>query len=123
MSGVSDGHMPLCERFQELGLFEDGWLDGEGLAPRGAVLECAQQALRDLSSLGLPKPRVFATLEGGVQVEWTLAEDEVSLTFDPDGSAYAISVTLPSGRSEEFHAESGSAESIARFLADRGEGS
>jgi len=123
MSIVSDEHMPLARRFHELGMLEDGWLDGEGRAPRGDVLERAQRVLGELASLGLPRPGIFATPEGGVQMEWTLAENAVSLALDPDGSAYAISVNLSSGRSEELHAESRDAEAVMGFLVDRGEGS
>jgi hypothetical protein len=123
MSIVPDEHMPLSERFYELGLLEDGWLDGEGRAPIGGVLEYAQRVLDDLTGLGLPRPGIFATPEGGVQMEWTLAEDEVSLALDPDDSAYAISVNLLSGRSEELHIESGDVEAVVGFLADKVEGS
>ncbi len=57
--------------------------------------------LADLLTFEVPRPRVFATPEGGVQAEWTVGEHEISVTFEPDGKLYAVSVNLASGDAEE----------------------
>ena len=116
MSAAAKKSTPSEKRFCELETLEDGWLDGEGLAPNEGALEGSRSALDGLVPLGLPWPRIFATPEGGVQMEWTTSGREMSLVIDPDGSAYAISVDLSSGTVMEFHTESGDTESIVSFL-------
>lgn len=91
----------LDGRFGELAQLEVGWLDGEGVPPDAAILQRARAVLVGLLDLDVPRPRVFATLEGGVQAEWSGGGFEVSVTFEPDGTLYAIAVNSTSGESEE----------------------
>jgi hypothetical protein len=80
-------------RFDEMATLPDGWMDGAGASPDRVVLHEARHVLSDLLDRDAPRPRVFPTLEGGVQAEWTVDGHEVSVTFEPGGSLYAISVT------------------------------
>jgi hypothetical protein len=91
----------LYDRFDELGALHEGWLDGDGVPPNTVVLGRARRVLADLLNHDVPRPRVYPTPEGGVQAEWTVGEHEISVTFEPDGSLYAISVNVASGESEE----------------------
>lgn len=106
----------LDRRFDELAALPAGWLDGEGAALNGVVLDRARRILAELLSFDVPRPRVFPTPEGGVQAEWTVAGHEVSVTFEPDGRLYAVSVNLVSGQTEEPKLAADSAEQIARLL-------
>jgi len=91
----------LDDRLDELASLKAGWLDGEGVRPDALVIERARRMLADLLTFEVPRPRVFATPEGGVQAEWTVGEHEISVTFEPDGRLYAVSVNLASGDAEE----------------------
>ena len=78
----------LDSRLDELSRLDERWLDGEGVRLNTTVLQRARTMLQELLNFGMPRPRVFATLEGGVQAEWTIGCHEISMTFEPDGSLY-----------------------------------
>jgi hypothetical protein len=106
----------LDQRFDQLASLNAGWMDGEGVPPSDAVLRRARRILADLLSLDIPRPRVFATPEGGVQAEWSVGDHEISVTFEPDGRLYAVSVNLASGKTDEPELTADDAEQIARLL-------
>jgi hypothetical protein len=106
----------LDRRFEELAAVRAGWLDGDGVAPDAVVLDRARRSLAELLNFDVPRPRVFPTPEGGVQAEWTVAGHEISVTFEPDGTLYAVSVNLASGQTEEPELAADNAEHIARLL-------
>jgi hypothetical protein len=106
----------LDKRLEELASLNTGWLDGDGVRPDGDVLHRASCMLADLLTFEVPRPRVFATPEGGVQAEWTIADHEISVTFEPDGRLYAVSVNLASGQAEEPVLATDDPEQIAQLL-------
>ncbi len=106
----------LDDRLDELALLNEGWLDGEGVRPDALVLERARGMLADLLTFEVPRPRVFATLEGGVQAEWTVDDHEISVAFEPDGKLYAVSVNLASGQAEEPELTTDDPAQIAQLL-------
>jgi hypothetical protein len=106
----------LDDRLDQLASLEPGWLDGEGVPPDAMVITRARRILADLMSFEVPRPRVFPTPEGGVQAEWTVHEHEVSVTFEPDGKLYALSVNAASGQAEEPLLTVDDAEQIAHLL-------
>ena len=69
-------------RLNELKSLENGWLDGKGLAPSAAGVDWLAQKFDANYSDELPQPFVYPTAEGGVQVEWTIGDFELSLEFD-----------------------------------------
>jgi hypothetical protein len=106
----------LDDRLDELAALPEGWLDGEGVPPDRVVLRRARQVLADLLNLDVPRPRVFATPEGGVQAEWTARDHETSVTFEPNGDLYAVSVNSASGQIEEPELGANNTEQLAQFV-------
>lgn len=106
----------LDVRFDELAALTAGWLDGEGIPPDAVVLGRARRILADLLTFDVPRPRVFPTPEGGVQAEWTVHDHEVSVTFEPDGTLYAVSVNVASGQVHEPELTADDATQIAHLL-------
>lgn len=106
----------LDNRLDELASLSAGWLDGEGIRPDVGALERARRVLSNLLTFEVPRPRVFATPEGGVQAEWTVGENEISVTFEPDGRIYAVAVNLASGQSQEPELATDDPEQIAQLL-------
>ena len=51
-----------------------------------------------------------------MQAEWTVENREVSVTFEPDGSLYAISVDVASGQTDEPELAVDRPEQIAQFV-------
>ena len=60
----------------------DGWLDGDGRAPRADGLEWLGRAIQEHFPLDLPNPHLYPTEDGGVQAEWTIGAREISMTVD-----------------------------------------
>ena len=111
-----DNGPTLDQRLDELSRLPEGWLDGEGVPPNTSVVERARTVLRNLQKLDVPRPRVFATPRGGMQAEWTVGSHEISVTFEPDGSLYAISVNAASGQTDEPQLMADRPEQIAQFV-------
>jgi hypothetical protein len=111
-----DDLISLDNRLDELASLDPGWLDGDGLRPDALVLMRARRILADLLAFEVPRPRVFATPEGGVQAEWTIDDHEISVTFEPDGKLYAVSVNLISGDADEPTMATDDLEQIAQLL-------
>lgn len=72
----------ISSRLNELRSLENGWLDGNGLAPSAAGLNWLTQIFDANYSVELPQPFAYPTAEGGVQVEWTIGDFELSLEID-----------------------------------------
>lgn len=94
-----------------------GWLDGEGAATDQAVGQRAEDVLTELVRRGAEVPRVYPVPDGGLQAEWTIGAREVSVTFDPDGSVYAVSVDVGTKGSEDATVKDGDLGPIERLLA------
>jgi hypothetical protein len=69
-------------RLDELRTLKDGWLDGSGLAPSAKGLDWLATALDQYYPDNLPLPYFYPVAEGGVQLEWPIKPQEVSLEID-----------------------------------------
>lgn len=65
--------------FHEL---QDGWLDGEGIKPPTDGLQWLRHAFECNYPDKLPLPHLYPTETGGVQVEWTLGPNEITLNVN-----------------------------------------
>lgn len=74
--------LDLSVRLEELAVLKDGWLEGKGVAPSLTALQWLSQAFESSLPDDLPFPYAYPTPEGGVQLEWSLGEAEVSLEID-----------------------------------------
>lgn len=74
--------LDIPARLNELRKLEDGWLDGEGLAPNDDALSRLAASFDRYYPRGLPLPHVYPTIEGGVQAEWSIQSNEVSLNVN-----------------------------------------
>jgi hypothetical protein len=104
----------LDSRIAELAELKPGWLDGAGVPLTAAALSKARITLTELLLLDLPRARIYPTLEGGVEAEWSAGAYEISVTFEPDGSSNALVVNRESGGSREL--ENGDTAGIAQFF-------
>lgn len=74
--------MDVAARLDEFRFMRDGWLDGEGYAPRRDGLDWLADAFECYYPDGLPLPYLYPTAEGGIQAEWSLGRHEISLEVD-----------------------------------------
>ena len=61
---------------------QDGWLDCDGKAPPTDGVEWLRDAFECNCPDGLPLPHLYPTESGGVQAEWSLGPNEVTLNVD-----------------------------------------
>ena len=76
-------YVPAC--LDEFRNMEDGWLDGDGLAPGHAGLDWLAAVFSSRYPGDAPLPFTYPTPEGGVWLEWTLGQQEISLNIDITG--------------------------------------
>ena len=63
---------------------KDGWLDGGGLAPPKPGLDWLADAFEHHFPEEAPLPHLYPTETGGVQAEWSMGPNEVTLEVDLD---------------------------------------
>ena len=61
---------------------QDGWLEGEGIAPSHDGLDWLTATFTQLYQTELPLPYIYPTPEGGVLAEWSLQSNDASLEID-----------------------------------------
>lgn len=72
-------------RLGELGLLTDGWLEGQGVAPKRTGLDWFLDQYNQKYSDELPLPHVYPTPNGGIRLEWLHAQTDASLDVDLTG--------------------------------------
>ena len=92
----------LVAQVEALALLQDGWCDGDGIAPDKEQLEWAAGKLAEGFPENLPFPLVAPTPEGGLFLEWIAAEWRVSCeVLLPTHSAELQAVNTVSGAVED----------------------
>lgn len=71
----------MKERLNELSQLEDGWFDGEGLAPLADSMSWLEEAWCTHAA-HLPEPYIYPTLEGGLSLEWDKPGNGLTLELD-----------------------------------------
>ena len=77
--------MDIAARLDEFHLLRDGWLDGKGIAPASDDLVWLTDRFETFYPDDLPFPFLYPTAEGGIQAEWSLGKNEISLEVSFDG--------------------------------------
>jgi hypothetical protein len=67
------------ERLAYLLRLEAGWYDGTGDPPHPEAVQDVMRVLGHLLRESLPMPALFPTVEGGLQMEWTVGPWEISI--------------------------------------------
>ncbi|MFV0633992.1 hypothetical protein [Demequina sp.] len=62
-------------RLLELWTLDDGWLDGDGLAPDVVAIELARDLVASCVSRGMAIPKLFPLEDGSIQAQWITATD------------------------------------------------
>lgn len=72
----------VSDRLDELRVMQDGWLDGDGLAPSHAGLDWLAATFTRLYPDNAPTPYAFPTPTGGIELEWLLGDQDITLEID-----------------------------------------
>ena len=85
---ISEGYIfptlnhEIDAQLNKLSSLEDGWLDGEGLAPPHQGIVWLASVLARHYRTNVPSPYLYPTEEGNIQVEWSLGEREITLEIN-----------------------------------------
>lgn len=71
--------LDVRERLGELAKLQDGWLNGEGIAPKNEDLNWFITVFDEYYDASLSLPYLYPTLNGGIQAEWSNKNYEISL--------------------------------------------
>ena len=74
--------LDISAQIYDLRQLKDGWLEGQGKAPSKEGLDWLSQAFDKHYSGDLPLPYLYPTEPGGVQAEWSLGQNEITLEID-----------------------------------------
>ena len=74
--------MDIGARLDEFKLLKNGWLEGQGRAPKADHLDWLAESFDSFFPDELPTPYFYPTPDGGVQAEWTIEDAEASLEID-----------------------------------------
>ena len=74
--------LDILVQIDDLRQLKDGWLEGQGKAPSKEGLDWLLQAFDEHYSGDLPLPYLYPTEPGGVQAEWSLGRNEITLEID-----------------------------------------
>ena len=74
--------LDISAQIYDLRKLKDGWLEGQGKAPSKEGLDWLSQAFDKHYSGDLPLPYLYPTEPGGVQAEWSLGRNEITLEID-----------------------------------------
>ena len=104
--------LDVSAQLDDLRRLKDGWLDGHGTAPASGGLDWLDRAFNRHYPEDLPLPHLYPTALGGVQAEWTLGPNEITLEVDLDrrsGYFHVLQVEddADEGRNIELGDESG----------------
>ena len=74
--------LDISAQIYDLRKLKDGWLEGQGKAPSKEGLDWLSQVFDKHYSGDLPLPYLYPTEPGGVQAEWSLGRNEITLEID-----------------------------------------
>ena len=80
-SGLLDP-LDVPTRLDEFREMQDGWLEGDGLAPDHAGLDWLADSFDRYYPDNVPLPYTFPTPEGSVEMEWSFGAQSVILEID-----------------------------------------
>ena len=111
--------LDVAARLDEFRDMRDGWLEGTGIAPSHAGLDWLAESFELFFPPYAPLPYTYPTPTGGVQMEWSLGNKELSLEVDiADYGAEWYSLDMVSLESDERSLDLRDADSWIWF-ADR----
>ena len=110
----------IAARAEMLKTLKDGWHDGNnGCAPAPGFLDWLVEHFNHHYPDELPFPFVYPTTEGGVQIEWSFENQEITLEIDPDThSGHWHSLSFPTGEEDEQKLDLQSAESWSWLVSE-----
>lgn len=95
--------LDISVRLKNLSELNEGWLNGEGKKLNGLRLEEFENLFNLYFNPHHPLPAIYPTIEGNIQLEWTIAEHEISLDVNLENlSAEYLCTNLTDDSSLEF---------------------
>ncbi len=74
----------VLSRLDDLRGMQDGWYEGEGVAPSDAGLDWLSTTFERHYPDDAPMPYTYPTFEGGISMEWSVENNEAMLEINID---------------------------------------
>ena len=101
--------LDISAQIYDLRQLKDGWLEGQGKAPSKEGLDWLSQAFDNYYPSDLPLPYLYPTEPGGVQAEWSLGRNEITLEIDlAEHSGYFHALHMEDDTEKTRHFDLGS---------------
>ena len=81
---IVEDPLDISLQLADIRTLEDGWLDGDGSAPSQSGVDWIESRLNRYLPADFPRPYLYPTAYGGIQVEWSIKSNDVSLEIDLD---------------------------------------
>ncbi|GAB3560411.1 hypothetical protein [Spirosoma fluminis] len=89
-------------RLSQLSKIEDNWYEGFGKAPGSAFLRQFGEYFSSYYNTKLPLPAIFPTLEGNIQLEWSLSKASIMLEVSKEEFSSELIISKPDDTIEEL---------------------
>lgn len=66
-------------QLDDIRALKHGWLDGEGRAPSHSGIDWIESRMHRYLTADFPRPYLYPTEAGGVQLEWSIESNEISI--------------------------------------------
>lgn len=90
------------DRIAELASLRKGWLDPDSDSPSREALDITEEFLLACVDEGLPRPSIYPSADGGVQLEWRTASVSVELDILNSGAAHAYAFDIAGNDDHEL---------------------
>ncbi|AYO58116.1 hypothetical protein CO230_08275 [Chryseobacterium sp. 6424] len=99
--------LDVSVRLKNLSELKDGWYHGEGKGLNSENLKKFENAFSSFYDSHLPLPAIFPTIDGHIQLEWSINQSEISLEVNTDDfTAEYFASDINSDDFEEVHLSS-----------------
>lgn len=91
-----------ADRIAELASLRKGWLDPDSDSPSRETLDVTEEFLLACVDEGLPRPSIYPSADGGVQLEWRTDSVSVELDILNSGTAHAYAFDIAGNDDHEL---------------------
>jgi len=96
---MQNNRLSVDSRLHDLMGLKDGWFDGVGIAVSTHLLGIVDQGIERFDAI--TKTYIYPTVEGGLQLEWDIADWALEAEFHADGRLEVVADNHKTGENRE----------------------
>lgn len=102
----------------QVGIVEDGWLEGTLAAPSLAAIQRTEEFLALAVVDQCPRPGMYASMDGGVQLSWRPREVTIEVNILNNGQATAHAFSMSAAADAELITTATDARGLLDFVTE-----